>query len=289
MNPSYVLVTPARNEETTISVTIESVLRQSVLPLQWVIVSDGSTDKTDEIVQSYASRHPFIRLLRLSDRPQRSFSSVVFATEKGIAALSVPSYQYIGLLDADIRFGPTYYEQMFRMFEADPRLGVAGGLVVDCIDGKKRPSRQTLGDVAGAVQLFRRECFERIGNLVALPEGGWDAITCLAARMNGYSTRTFRDVQVDHLKPRNVWEGNVFRRIAKFGERDYALGNHPVFELCKCLYRFLRFGAFVWSHVARRPRLLAPSLIQRNQREQLARLYHHPFHSAKAGTGLQRQ
>jgi biofilm PGA synthesis N-glycosyltransferase PgaC len=282
-NPTYVLVTPVRNEEATIGITLESVVRQTLLPLQWIVVSDGSTDRTDEIIESYARQHSFIRLLRLKDRPNRSFSSVVFATEAGIEALTVDDYQYIGLLDADIRFSPTYYADIFARFKADPTLGLAGGLVVDLINGERKPNLQTTGDVAGAVQLFRRECFDRLGGLTAIPEGGWDAITCLAARMHGYSVRTFRDVEVDHLKPRNASEGHLFQRISKLGERDYALGNHPLFEFCKCIYRclerpyivagLLRLSAFVRCHIARRPRYLSAALIQRTQQEQLRRVF----------------
>ncbi len=279
---SYVLVTPVRNEEATIGITLESVIRQTTRPRKWVIVSDGSIDHTDAIVCDYVRRYPFMTFLRLESRPERSFSSVVFATEAGIAAIDVKDYRYIGLLDADIRLPAAYYASLFKRFDADPYLGLAGGLVVDCIDGQRRPMQQTLTDVAGAVQLFRRECFDKLGGLIAIPEGGWDAITCLQARMHGYRTRTFPEIEVDHLKPRNISEGNVPRRYFALGVRDYALGNHILFELLKCSYRLLerpliigglaRLLGYLWCRVRNRPRALPEPLIARVRSEQLARL-----------------
>jgi glycosyltransferase involved in cell wall biosynthesis len=280
---SYVLVTPVRNEQATIGITIESVLRQSIQPREWVIVSDESTDETDEIVTHYSSKHEFIRLLRLTRRPRRNFASVVFATEAGIAALKTKNHEFIGLLDGDIRFPEDYYEEILLRFVKDPKLGVAGGLVVDFYGGRHHPSPQSLRDVAGAVQFFRRDCFESLRGLVAVPEGGWDAITCVQARMRGFNTRTFPEIEVDHLKPRNIAEGNIFRRTWQLGVREYALGNHPLFEVIKCGYRcierpvllgaFLRFSGYTCCYLKRRKRTLPAETVRFIRQEQLARIF----------------
>jgi glycosyltransferase involved in cell wall biosynthesis len=280
--PDYVLVTPARNEEATIAVTLESVVTQSVRPLEWVIVSDGSTDGTDAIVEKYAARFPFIRLLKLGERPKRSFSSVVFATEAGIAHLKHRDCEFIGLLDADIRLDRDYYSQIVRRFQEDARLGLGGGLVVDCIDGRRIRSTQAPQEVAGAVQFFRRACFDSMGGLTAIAEGGWDAITCVQARMNGFTTQTFTELEVDHLKPRNISEGNVARRYFQLGVRDHALGNHPLFEALKCLYRcadrpwliggMARFCGYLWCVLTFKPRSLSAELVAHIRSEQLSRM-----------------
>jgi glycosyltransferase involved in cell wall biosynthesis len=282
---NYVLVTPVRNEERTIEITIQSVLAQTVLPCEWVIVSDQSTDQTDAIVSRHAARFPWIRLVQLRDRPARNFASVVFATESGIRALQTRDYAYLGLLDADLRLPETYFAQIMGRFAADPGLGLAGGLAKDFIDGRHLPSRQTLREVAGAVQLFRRSCFESLGGLMPLPEGGWDAITCVRARMNGFKTATFPDLVVDHLKPRNVAEGNLFRRNWQMGVRDYTLACHPLFEVVKCAGRGLEYPPFIgatarllgygWAAVTGRKCHLPMEVIRHIRREQLARL--NPF------------
>src|ERR1700722_657176 len=173
----YVLVTPAKNEEALIGITIESMVNQTVRPVEWVIVSDGSTDRTDEIVLAATVSHPWIRLRRLPPRHGRNFAAVVHAAEAGIRSVTANAYSYIGLLDSDIRFQPDYFERVLEYFESSPRLGLAGGVVIDVGRPRDRLPRNR-EDVPGAVQFFRRECFERLGGLVAIPEGGWDALTC---------------------------------------------------------------------------------------------------------------
>src|SRR5688572_8199097 len=123
---AYVLITPAYNEADFLGQTAESVVRQTVLPKLWVIVSDGSTDDTDTIAQSYAARHPWIRYLRRdrSDgysfaRKARSFNSA-YDTVKGV------TFDLIANLDADVVFEPDYFEFLVGKFERDSHLGVAG-------------------------------------------------------------------------------------------------------------------------------------------------------------------
>jgi poly-beta-1,6-N-acetyl-D-glucosamine synthase len=283
-NASYVLVTPARNEQATVEITIQSVLAQTLRPREWIIVSDGSTDRTDEIVARYASAHPFISLLRLDDRGSRSFASVVFATEAGYKALKTRDYDYIGLLDSDVRFKPDYFANLIQRFEANPRLGIGGGLVLDVVQGKLIPSPpQNLKEIAGATQFFRRACFESLGGLTPIPEGGWDAITSVQARRNGYETQTFPELVVDHLKFRSGNDGHVFRRRWKMGARDYALGNDPLFQVFKCVFRawepplligsLIRFCGYAWCALTRRARHISPELVAVIRAEQRARLW----------------
>ena len=232
----YVLVTPTKNEEATIRATIESVVHQTVLPSEWIVVNDGSTDRTEEIVQSASSLYPWIRLLALPPRVQRSFAEVVHATEAGIRSLTKTDYDYIGLLDSDVRFQPDYFQRIIERFESSPKLGLAGGVVIDIGLRKDRLPRNRQ-DVPGAVQFYRRVCFEALGGLLAIPEGGWDGLTCARARMRGFETKLFTDLIVDHLKPRNVSEGGLMRRTWQMGIRDYAVGYHPLFVFFKCLDR----------------------------------------------------
>lgn len=277
----YVLVTPVRDEEATIGRTIASVIVQTVRPREWIIVSDGSTDRTDEIVRAAAAQHSWIRLLPLTPRPGRSFAAVVLNTEKGIRHLECGDYAYIGLLDSDVEFQADYFEEMIRRFHAEPALGLAGGVVIDVGLPRDRFPRNQI-DVPGAVQFYRRECFEAIGGMVPVPEGGWDGLTCAMARMKGYRTRLFTDLIVDHLKPRNVSEGGVVRRKWQMGVRDYVLGYHPLFELVKCVSRLreppLVIGAAAWwvgyvsSALSRRPRMIAPQLVAHIRHEQMERI-----------------
>ena len=281
LDPSYVLVTPVRDEEATIGRTIESVLNQTILPREWVIVSDGSTDGTDAIILAAAAQHPWIRLLPLAPRPGRSFAAVVLNTETGIRHLESTQHAFLGLLDADVEFQPDYFEQLLDRFALDRKLGLAGGVVIDVGLPRDRFPRNRI-DVPGAVQFFRRECFERIGGLTPIPEGGWDMITCATARMHGYKTRLFTDLVVDHLKPRNISQGGAVRRKWQLGVRDYVAGYHPLFEVVKCASRLTDspfvIGALAWwvgyctALLLRRQRRVDASLIAHVRHEQLSRI-----------------
>jgi len=283
VNPGrkYVLVTPTKNEAGLIGETIASTINQTVHPQEWVIVSDGSTDKTNEIVKHAAKEQPWIHLLALPARPSRSFASVVHATEAGVAALTAKDYDYIGLLDSDVRFERDYFEQVMCAFDANPRLGLAGGAVIDLGLSKTRLPRNR-ENVPGAVQFFKRECFEKIGRLHPIPEGGWDAMTCVEARMHGFETALLTSLIVDHLKPRNIAEGGALRRKWQMGVRDYALGTHPAFELAKCASRLVQhplvlgscawFAGFCHASITRLPRRIPADLLEFSRKEQMRAL-----------------
>jgi len=280
-NSNYVLVTPVKDEEEHISETIDSVVCQTHLPKQWIIVSDGSTDRTEQIVKSAAVNHLFIKLITLPVRATRSFASVVHSTETGVRNITTEDYRFIGLLDGDVRFRPDYFSQLIGHFEANPRLGLAGGMVVDLGDKKNRPPRN-LQEVPGASQFFLRTCFEALGGLLPIPEGGWDALTCARARMLGYETSLFPELVVEHLKPRNKAEGGLLKRKWQLGVRDYALGYEPVFEFLKCLSRFLDKPAFIgalawfmgysWACLRRPNRIIPEQLLRFIRTEQRQRL-----------------
>ena len=211
------------------------------------------------------------------------------ATEAGINALKTQDYDFLGLLDGDVKFMPEYYESLIGRFIADPDLGLAGGLVLDIINGKRVRIHQYLGDIAGATQFFRRACFKAIGGLIPIPEGGWDSITCVQARACGYHTATFPDLIVEHLKPRNASEGNVLSRNWQMGQRDYALGGHPLFEVFKCGLRctespvvaggVARLLAFAWCTAMGKGRMISEELVRRIRREQIKRIVPKFLHS----------
>jgi glycosyltransferase involved in cell wall biosynthesis len=245
----YVLVTPVRNEERTIERTIRAVAGQTIRPIEWVIASDGSTDSTDDIIRAYLSKHPWMRLLELPQRNRHCFSAVVVNTMTAISHLESKNHAYIGLLDADVEFQPDYYESVMAHFENDSLLGLAGGMVLDPGVSREHVPRNRK-DIPGAVQFYRKECFEAIGGLLPIAEGGWDGVACAMARMAGYRTRLLSELVVDHLKPRNASQGGMLKRRWQMGVRDRAVGYGPWFECIKCLGRIgdtpWFFGSIAW-------------------------------------------
>src|SRR5439155_12900101 len=197
--PKYVLITPARNEAQFIELTIKSVIAQTVLPLQWVIVSDGSTDGTDEIVNKYAAEHRWIELVRTPERQERHFAGKVHAFNAGYAKVKNLDYDLIGSMDADISFDPDYFSFLLGKLAEDPALGLVGTPFKDKAIYDYR--FVSIEHVSGACQLFRRECFEQIGGYVPVKSGGIDHIAVITARMQGWKTRTFTEkVCLHHRK-----------------------------------------------------------------------------------------
>jgi len=278
-----ILITAAKNEEALIGQTLASVVSQSLRPLEWVIVDDGSTDRTRTIVQEFAEKYSWIQLVAKPCRSERDFAAVVHAIDTGISACRAKDYDYVGLIDADLRFESNYFQAIIQHLENHPRSGLVGGMVVDVGDSKDQlPTNRQ--DVPGASQFFKRACFEAVLPLIAIPEGGWDAITCAKARMAGFETCLLTDYIVDHLKPRNVAHGGMVKRTWQFGVRDYALGYHPLYESLKCLGRIKNrpyiVGAAVWmlgyltSALKRRQRYIPEDFLTFLRAEQINRIHH---------------
>ena len=163
-NLRYVLITPSRNEARFIEKTLESVVSQTVLPLKWVIVNDGSTDASGEIAARYAAQYSWIEIVNCPVRKERHFAAKVEAFKVGLERVNEVDYEIIGNLDADVSFDPGYFEFLLSKFTQDSRLGVAGTVfrepngynsAIDSFEGQTH--------VAGGCQVFRRECFEEIG------------------------------------------------------------------------------------------------------------------------------
>jgi biofilm PGA synthesis N-glycosyltransferase PgaC len=278
----YLLVTPARNEEAFIELTIRSVEKQTVLPARWLIVSDGSTDRTDEIVRSYAEKHTWIELFRMPSRRSRHFGGKALCFNEGYAQIKHLAHDVVGSLDADISFMEDYFEFLLRKFAEDRQLGVAGTPFSE--DGVTYDYRFSSTDhVSGACQLFRRECFDSIGGYVPVKEGGIDVIAVLSARLRGWHTRTFTEKTCLHHRPMgSAKDRRRFVASFKFGQKCYRLGNHPIWQICRSIYQMTRkpyvvggvgdFLGYFWAMLRRAERPVTEELVEFQRRDQLRRL-----------------
>lgn len=278
----YVLITPAKNEAKSIGKTIESVVSQTVQPLQWVIVSDGSTDSTDDVVKDAASNYPFIVYKRNDSPVNKDFSSKVNAFNLGQKSLTVSDYQYIGNLDADVSFEKDYFKQILTRFSNDPKLGLAGGLVWEYVHGKAIPFKVSLNSVSGAVQFFRRICFEEIGGYIPIKSGGIDSAAEIQARACGWIVETFPEYKVLHHGPMLTGTGNVQRMMFRSGITKYKLGYHPLFHFMSCAGRLFQkpavlgalyfFAGYCYAALKRETIILPDYVVGFLRKEQLGRL-----------------
>ncbi len=278
----YVLITPARNEERFIENTIRSVIAQTALPLRWVIVSDGSTDATEEIVSRHLPSHPWMKLVRLPGVRKRDFAEKVHTFNAGFATIKDTPFDVVGNLDADISFDADYFSFLLERFAEDSRLGVAGTPFTEDNYSSSRDSFEGERHVAGGCQLFRRGCFEEIGGYIPNPAGGIDWIAVTTARMRGWTTRSFPGRHFFHHRHLGTGDSHPFRALLEYGRKDYYLGNHPLWEAMRILYRAakrpLLLGSlilacgYLGAAVLRVPRAVSAELMTFHRREQMDKL-----------------
>lgn len=234
--PGYVLITPARNEAKFIELTLRSVAAQTIKPLKWVIVSDSSSDGTDEIVRKYMETYSWIELVRIPEKRERDFAAKVYAFKAGYQRVKDLDFEILGNIDADVSFEKDHLEFLVSNMAKNPRLGVAG---VPFREGSYRYDYRftNIENVWGGCQLFRRACFEQIGGYAPIPGGGIDHVAVLSARMNGWQTRTFSEkVCLHHRRMGTALRGVINARF-RLGVKDYLIGNHPLWEMCRAFYQ----------------------------------------------------
>jgi biofilm PGA synthesis N-glycosyltransferase PgaC len=278
----YVLITPAHNEEAFIEKILASMVAQTQLPERWIIVDDGSTDNTAEIVWPYAQRYPWIELIRRSPQLHRSFAGKVRAFNAGLERVQESvEFEVIGNLDADVSFDPDYLEFLMRKFSEDPKLGVAGTPFTE--DGgydSARDSFEGENHVAGGCQLFRCHCFQEVGGYVPNRAGGVDWIAVTTARMKGWKTRSFPEKRFHHYRTLGTAGRTSEAASLSYGEKDYYLGGSPIWELFRVIYRMTKqpidglalLSGYCWAAIRRIERPVSRELMRFHRREQMKKL-----------------
>jgi glycosyltransferase involved in cell wall biosynthesis len=279
---TYVLITPARNEAQFIEATLQAMVAQTAKPMKWVIVSDGSTDGTDDIVKKYAAENPWIELVRMPERKERHFAGKVYAFNAGYARCASLPYDVVASLDADITFEADYFEFLLGKLQADPRLGLVGTPFQENAKQSYDYRFVSIEHVSGACQVFRRECFEAIGGYTAVKGGSIDHIAVISSRMKGWKTQTFTEkVSTHHRSVGTAQNGKLASRF-NYGAKDYRMGNHPLWEIFRSAYQMskspvllggMALGAgYLWAALRRSERPVSPELMRFHRHEQIDRL-----------------
>ncbi len=281
----YMVITPVRDEAQDIERTIESMSAQTNLPVRWIVVDDGSTDGTGEILDSYANRS-WITVVHRKNRGHRAAGGgVIESFDAGYALLQGEDWDFLVKLDGDLSFNADYFERCFEAFAQDHKLGIGGGTV--CKLEHRQIQIDSIGDppfhVRGATKIYRRSCWEQINPLARAP--GWDTIDEVRANQKGWTTRTFSDLKVVQHKPTGAADGR-WRNWFKNGFANYMTGYHPLFMLAKCVKRAVRWpvlieSAALWAgfcsgYVKRIPRACDRDAIRFLRQQQMQRLLQRP-------------
>jgi biofilm PGA synthesis N-glycosyltransferase PgaC len=274
----YLIITPAHNEEAFIEKTIQSVVRQTVPPVKWIVVNDASKDRTGAIISDYARATPFIEVVTVERPKGRHFGNKVTAFNRGLERSRGLDYDFIGNLDADISFEPEYFENILNEFEKDPGLGLSGGIVYTKFSKSFVTFDNTLDSVGGKVQLFRRKCFEDIGGYLPLEHGGIDAAAEVMTRMKGWKVRKSLSNKVLEHRPTGFARGRPLKTMLHDGRKFRLLGYGPLFYGMRCVYRLrdypfvvgslTAFAGYIWSMIRRERTVLPAEVVDYLRSEQ---------------------
>ena len=283
-NVSYIVISPVRDEGKYIEHTLRSVVLQTTRPAEWVIVNDGSTDNTGEILERYAAAHHWIKVVTRKNRGfRKAGGGVIEAFYDGYGETKTTGWEYVVKLDGDLSFDSSYFEECFRRFSEDPRLGIGGGSIYNLEDGVPVLEPCPVFHVRGATKIYRRECWDQIGGLKVLI--GWDTIDELKANMVGWNTMTFPELRLIQLKPTGSADG-AWKNFVKNGLANYITGYHPAFMVLKCLKRLgerpyvVNSVGLLWGYLKgylkKVPRVDDKELVQYVREQQINRLMLRP-------------
>jgi len=279
---NYAVVSPVRNEGEYISLTISSMVAQTIRPTKWIIVNDGSTDKTGQIAEEAARSNSWIKVVNRADRGfRKAGGGVIDAFYEGYGLIEKESWDYVVKLDGDLSFESDYFENCFGHFDENPQLGIAGGTICSAIGGvvEAESKIDPRFHVRGATKIYRAACWREIGGLIHAP--GWDTLDEVKANMLGWVTCTISGINAIHHRPTGGAYGK-WNDMTKGGIANYIAGYHPLFMFLKCIRRMaekpyllggsaLLFG-FVKGYVKRIPQVDDKALIRYFRQQQMNRL-----------------
>jgi glycosyltransferase involved in cell wall biosynthesis len=235
-SPRYVIISPVKDEARYIEFTLKSLIAQSLKPVLWILVDDGSRDGTTEIIRRYLQENSFIRMVQNPHAgTRRPGSAVIRAFNFGYEFLSESDYDFIVKLDSDLSFGPDYFEKIIGKFIDDERLGIASGVYFEKSNsGAWREVKMPSYHAAGASKVMRRKCFEEIGGFIVA--AGWDTVDEIRAMARGWKTRHFKDLRIKHHKIEGSGIGQL-RTSVMHGEIYYLTGGSKLFFVLKVFHR----------------------------------------------------
>lgn len=276
----YVIITPVRDEEQYVAATIRSVIDQTITPLEWIIINDGSTDRTGEIIDHYAQDFEWISAIHRTNRGfRKSGGGVIEAFNEAYKSIKHTNWEYVVKLDGDLTFEPDYFERCFEFFQRNPKLGIGGGGIYHLVNNVPVIEAAHRFHVRGATKIYRRACWLALDGLLVAP--GWDTLDEVKANMLGWQTETFAELKAIHHRFTGAADGR-WKNLVKNGMANYISGYHPLFMILKCLKRLFQkpyvigslglFYGFVSGYAKRVHQVNDTQLIAYLRSQQLRRL-----------------
>lgn len=257
MQRRYVLISPCRDEAQYMRRTLDSIASQTVQPTLWVVVDDGSTDQTPEILAAYAERLPYLKVVTRADRGRRAVGpGVIEAFYAGLEVVDLDQFDYLCKLDLDLDLPRRYFEILIQRMEADPRLGTFSGKPWVTLGGRLVPEPAGNEMSVGMTKFFRTSCFRQIGGFVR--EVMWDGIDCHRARLLGWragSSDEDPDLRFAHLRPMGSSQVGIRTGRQRHGFGQWFMGTGPLYILASSVFRMAHppyfTGGFLifWGYV----------------------------------------
>lgn len=271
---SYVLISPCRNESAYMRQTLDTVAAQTILPALWVIVDDGSTDATPEILAEYAGQHDWVRIVTRKDRGRRAVGpGVIDAFYDGYSTINPDDYEYLCKLDLDLRLPLRYFETLISRMEANPLIATCSGKSYIEKEGVLVNERHGDETSLGMSKFYRVSCFKELGGFVR--EVMWDGIDCHRCRMKGWIACSWDDdpeLRFVHLRPMGSSQQSIYTGRMRHGYGQYFMGTGLLYMLASAVYRIpekpyvLGGLAILWgwlrSAIQRKPRYDDPEFRQ---------------------------
>jgi poly-beta-1,6-N-acetyl-D-glucosamine synthase len=229
---SYVIITPAHNEESYLRFVLDSVINQTIKPAQWIIVDDGSCDNTAEIVQNYASIHPWIKLVKNSPKEvkRQGGGKVIEAFNMGYKALEFSDFEFIVKLDADVTLPADYFEEVLGIFKADLSVGLCGGYLSEYSNGRWKKTQTASYHLRGAIKAYRKKCFDQIGGLDVTLH--WDFLDEMKAMYFGWAIKIL-PLEVKHHRKTSTLINRGLKSSFTIGKQYYKHGYDLFLAICR--------------------------------------------------------
>lgn len=219
--------------------TLDTMVSQSIRPARWVIVDDGSTDTTPQILAEYAARHDWIQIVTRTDRGRRSVGpGVIEAFYAGYESINPDDYDYLCKMDLDLRLPPRYFEGLMERMEADPRIATCSGKAyIEGKNGELESERHGDENSIGASKFYRVSRFKELGGFVR--EVMWDGIDGHRCRMRGWIACSWDDPELRfvHLRPMGSSQQSIFVGRMRHGYGQYYMGTGLLWMIATAVYR----------------------------------------------------